>query len=56
MTDVAEGDVRVVVHLYRDGRGDCELLQRLLAALAAANPQTKFTRIVYSNAVNDACF
>ena len=51
ITEVAGGGVRVVVHLYRHGRADCDVLHGLLATLALRNPHTKFARIVYSNAV-----
>ena len=51
VTDVADGEARVVVLLFKDGREDCDLLYRLLLRLAQKNPQTKFTRIFYSNAV-----
>ena len=52
VTDAATESLFVVVYLYRDGRADCELVNDMLTEMAKRNPNTKFTRIYYSNAVS----
>uniref|UniRef100_A0A7S4K6A8 Phosducin domain-containing protein n=1 Tax=Guillardia theta TaxID=55529 RepID=A0A7S4K6A8_GUITH len=51
VTDAATESLFVVVYLYRDGRADCELVNEMLTEMAKKNPNTKFTRIYYSNAI-----
>jgi len=51
VTDAADDDLRVVVHLYADNTPECQVVDQLLASLAKAHPHTKFARIFFRNAI-----
>ena len=42
VTDVADDDLRVVVHLYADNTPACRVVDQLLQLLAGKHPCTKF--------------
>ncbi|MGB1592761.1 MAG: hypothetical protein ACPIOQ_08410 [Promethearchaeia archaeon] len=42
VTDVADDDLRVVVHLYADNTPECRVVDQLLQLLAGKHPCTKF--------------
>eukprot|EP00281_Chroomonas_sp_CCMP1168_P002840 CAMPEP_0206270030 /NCGR_PEP_ID=MMETSP0047_2-20121206/32647_1 /ASSEMBLY_ACC=CAM_ASM_000192 /TAXON_ID=195065 /ORGANISM="Chroomonas mesostigmatica_cf, Strain CCMP1168" /LENGTH=228 /DNA_ID=CAMNT_0053698637 /DNA_START=24 /DNA_END=708 /DNA_ORIENTATION=- len=51
VTDAANDETFVVVHLYRDGRGGLLSRGPVAAGAGEEQGQTKFTRIFYSNAI-----
>ena len=51
VTDAADDNHFVVVHLYDDGREDCTLVDIWMRELCSEHPRVKFTRIFFSNAI-----
>lgn len=51
VTDAADDDLRVVVHLFSDNSPECQVVDKLLLSLAKKHPQTKFARIFFLNAI-----
>jgi len=51
VTDAADDDLRVVVHLYSDNTPECQIVDKLLLLLAKKHPHTKFSRIFFLNAI-----
>ncbi|KAL2621053.1 hypothetical protein R1flu_001258 [Riccia fluitans] len=49
----APADVWVVVHLYKEGNQDCEMLGRCLDELATKYSGTKFVKIVATDCIKD---
>ena len=51
VTDAADGELRVVVHLYCDNTPECQVVDTLLRLVARRHPRTKFARIFYLSAI-----
>ncbi|EFJ26139.1 hypothetical protein SELMODRAFT_148698 [Selaginella moellendorffii] len=49
----APPDVWVVVHLYKDGVPECQLLGQCLEELAKKYPATKFVKIISTDCINN---